>query len=425
MAGKRIKLTKSSIAEIDPIPGKSLLVWDTEIRGFGLRVSPGGAKAYILQRRIGKKERRMTIGRVDDMTLDKARKEASKLVGQIVDGIDPVAEEQRLEIQALTLRKCFEAYMASPVQKQGVARGKARKPRTVRDIEMQMTRFEDWMGLPIRDISEDMVKRRHREIAERSPAQANLAFRYLRAALNYAIADSDPRNPALTHNPVDRLNRTNAWARVEPARGFIPTDRLADFVEALQGALVGLPYENEHRDAMFFMLLTGARHGEVMGDKASGYPPLKWSQVDLDRATVFFPEPKNRQPFTLYLSRQLVEMLRARHKISGRTPFVFADSEGRVRELLRGAQARLEKVIGFRITSHDLRRTYVTAATRCVNAYTMKALVNHISGGDVTAGYVQIEEGEIRRAAQSVADYILSPARRAPSDNVVTLEARA
>ena len=425
MGDNRIKLTKTSVAAIAPIAGKSVIIWDTETRGFGVRVSSGGAKAYILQRRIGKRERRITIGRADDMTLDKARKEAAKLVAQMLDGIDPVQEEARQAVQALTLLQAFENYIAAPVQKQGLSRGKARKARTVRDIRLQMTRFKDWLALPIKDISEDMVKARHRKIADASPAQANLAFRYLRACLNYAIADSDPRNPALTHNPVDRLNRTNAWASVGQAKGFVPADRLADFVQAVQGGLIGLRHEQEHRDAILFMLLTGARHAEVMGDAKSGYEPLKWSQVDFDAATVFFPEPKNRQPFTVYLSRQVVELLRQRHKTSGKKKYVFASAKGDVAEDIRSAYARLETTMGFRVTSHDLRRTYVTAANRCVNAYTMKALVNHISGGDVTAGYVQIEENDIRQAAQAVADFILSPARAVPSDNVVLLEARA
>jgi integrase len=425
MGDKRKKLTKGSVEEATPVDGKTTIIWDTETRGFGLRVSSGGAKAYILQRRIGKKERRMTIGRVDDMTLDKARKEVAKLVAQIVDGIDPVQEQERQAVQSLTLQQAFENYIGAPVQKQGLSRGKARKPRTVRDIRLQMGRFKDWLALPIKDITEDMVKARHKKIADVSPAQANLAFRYLRACLNFAIADSDPRNPALTHNPVDRLNRTNTWANVEAAKGHVPADRLADFVQAVRTGLVGLRNEAEHRDAILFMLLTGARHAEVMGDTKSGYAPLKWSQVNLDAATVFFPEPKNRQPFTLHLSRQVVELLRQRQKISGKKAFVFGNGKGEVVEDLRGAYARLEKVMGFRVTSHDLRRSYTTAASKCCNAYVLKALVNHISGGDVTAGYVQIEENDIRQAAQAVADFILSPARILPTDNVVKLEARA
>lgn len=422
MGDNRKKLTKTSVADITPIEGKTIIIWDTETRGFGLRVSSGGAKSYILQRRIGKKERRMTIGRAGDMTLDKARKEAAKLVAQIVDGIDPVQEQERQAVQALTLGAAFENYIAAPVQKQGASRGKVRKPRTVRDIRLQMMRFKDWLELPIKDITEDMVKARHKKIAEVSPAQANLAFRYLRACLNFAIADSDPRNPALTHNPVDRLNRTNTWANVEAAKGHVPADRLADFVQAVQTGLVGLRHENEHRDAILFMLLTGARHAEVMGDGKSGYEPLKWSQVDLDAATVFFPEPKNRQPFTVHLSRQVVELLRQRKKISGKRRYVFGNAKGDVVEDIRSAYARLEKAMGFRVTSHDLRRSYTTAASKCCNAYVLKALVNHISGGDVTAGYVQIEETDIRQAAQAVADFILSPARIVPTDNVVKLE---
>lgn len=427
MATERTKLTKTKIDSAKPIKGKTVILWDAETRGFGLRISPGGAKAFILQRRIGKTERRITIGRTDDITIDKARREVAKLVVQFADGVDPVAERKREEVRALTLQDAFENYIAAPVQKKGAARGKQRKPATVQDIRKQMKRFNDWLALPIRDISEEMVRTRHRELSEKSPAQANLAFRYLRAALNFAIADSDPRDPALHHNPVDRLNRTSAWGNVEARKAYVPTDRLAEFVEAVQTGLIGLHNEAEHRDAILFMLLTGARVGEVMGDKKAGYPALMWSQVDLDAGTVFLPDPKNRTPFKIHLSRQVVAMLTERKKISEKRKFVFAKVNGLLAEDMRSAQSRLEKIMGFRITSHDLRRTYVTAANNTrLTQYTLKALINHISGGDVTANYVQVGEDEIRQAAQDVADFILSPARRQPADNVVKLlEARA
>lgn len=409
---KRIKLTKGRVAEIVPVAGKTLLVWDTETRGFGLRVSPGGAKAYILQRRVGSQERRITIGRVDDMSIDDARKAVARLVAQIVDGVDPKAAEQKEAARALTLAEAFDNYAKAPVTKRGASRGKAKKPRTVRDIRMQAGRFKDWHDLTLREITEDMVKARHAEIAKVSPAQANLAMKYLRAALNYAIADSPRDDPILTHNPVDRLNRTAAWAPVEAAKGHVPIDRLAEFVEQVRTGLVGLRHEAEHRDAILFMLLTGARHAEVMGDRKSGYPPLAWSQVDLDAATVVLPDPKNRRPFTIHLARQVVGMLRERHKISGKRRNVFGKARGEVVEDMRSAQARLEAAMGFRVTSHDLRRSYVTAASVCVNAYVLKALVNHVSGGDVTAGYVQVDPAEVARAAQAVADFILSPDRK-------------
>ena len=67
-----------------------MFAWDTEVRGFGLRISPGGAKTCILQRRAGTTTRRVIIGRADDMNAEAARKAAEKLAGQFAEGIDPV-----------------------------------------------------------------------------------------------------------------------------------------------------------------------------------------------------------------------------------------------------------------------------------------------------------------------------------------------
>ena len=424
----RVKLTKTTVAKVEPVEGRQVLLWDAELRGFGLRVSPGGAKSFIFQRRIGKRERRVTIGRAGEISAEAARKKALGLASQFADGFDPVKEAEVKAAQEVTLRDAFESYIAAPSAKGG-GKGKSKKERTIRDIRFQMTRFDDWLNLPLAAITEDMVKARHVTLAKVSPAQANLCFRYLRAAINYAIADSDADNPVLARNPVDRLNRTKQWAALDAAKGYVATDNLAEYVATVQTALIGTKHEREHRDAILFILLTGCRHAEVMGDRKSGYEPLRWDRVNLDRATAYFPEPKNRRPFTVYLSRQLVAMLRARHEVSGASAYVFANAEGVVQEDLRDAHARIAKASGIKATSHDLRRTFISAANRArVPAYTMKALVNHATGaGDVTAGYVQVEEGDLREAAQAVADYILSPARtvpNVPTDNVVKMEAR-
>ena len=102
MAGKKkakllARLTKSKIAEV-PIPpaGQRSIMWDTEVKGFGIRVSPGGARTYILRYRMGGRDtqaRTVTIGQHGSpWTPDLARKRAVELLGQVRSGIDHVAQ---------------------------------------------------------------------------------------------------------------------------------------------------------------------------------------------------------------------------------------------------------------------------------------------------------------------------------------------
>ncbi|MEM9426089.1 MAG: Arm DNA-binding domain-containing protein, partial [Pseudomonadota bacterium] len=158
-----MKLTRTAVDRIEPAPGKQKLVWDTEIRGFGIRISPGGAKAYIMQRRVNGTERRVTIGRADVISAEAARKKALSLAAQFLDGKDPVVEKRRQRARSVTLREAFEDYIAAP-KKKGGGRGAPKKARTVADIRNVMAYFDGWLDLPASEVTGAMVKKRHAEI---------------------------------------------------------------------------------------------------------------------------------------------------------------------------------------------------------------------------------------------------------------------
>lgn len=408
MGENRLKLTKASVATIQADPLRQVLVWDTEIRGFGLRVSPGGAKAYVMQRRVGRTSRRVTIGRVDDMSAEAARKKATLLAAEFAEGVDPVAVKKERERRGTTLRQAVEAYIAAP-KKKGVGKGGEKKARTQRDIRVVIGRkFGDWLDRPVTDFTEGMVKERHAALAKESPAQANLAFRYFRATLNHMIADTDEgAAPIIKSNPVTRLNRTNQWADVRPAKGRIPDRGIPEWVAAVKTDLVELSLASEMRDALLFMLLTGARVGELFGSAKDGYPALRWSSVDLRHDKVTFPDTKNRLDHELPVPVQLKALLLDRKKRAG-PEFVFSDASGRLPSDLRPALRRLEEITGIGITAHDLRRTFASVASKLdISTYKVKRLTNHISGNDVTADYVDVEFDDLREAMQRIENHML------------------
>jgi hypothetical protein len=65
-------------------------------------------------------------------------------------------------------------------------------------------------------------------------------------------------------------------------------------------------------------------------------------------------------------------------------------------------------VTGIEVSCHDLRRTFasVAADTPEVSWLALKVMLNHTTRGDVTAGYVQISNEQLRAAVQRVADKI-------------------
>ena len=68
-----------------------------------MRITARGVKTFVLQRRVNGKERRITIGRFGPLTAEQARREATKLLGAIATGRDPVAERKHAAVEAVTV----------------------------------------------------------------------------------------------------------------------------------------------------------------------------------------------------------------------------------------------------------------------------------------------------------------------------------
>ena len=89
----RKKITKTAVDNLAPGPRNAFL-WDTEITGFGCKVTPAGRKVYILQYRTEgqdsrKAPKRITLGKHGDITADKARKLAARALLKVKGGDDP------------------------------------------------------------------------------------------------------------------------------------------------------------------------------------------------------------------------------------------------------------------------------------------------------------------------------------------------
>jgi hypothetical protein len=75
-----MKLTVATVAKLSLPGGKSeIIFWDSDIPGFGLRMRAGGIRTWILQHRIGHRQRRITIGAATALTAADARGMAAKL----------------------------------------------------------------------------------------------------------------------------------------------------------------------------------------------------------------------------------------------------------------------------------------------------------------------------------------------------------
>ena len=74
------KLTKRTV---DALPAKerNYFAWDDDVKGFGVRVMPSGAKSFQVQYRKGGRTRRLAIDRHGTLTADEARRRARVWIG--------------------------------------------------------------------------------------------------------------------------------------------------------------------------------------------------------------------------------------------------------------------------------------------------------------------------------------------------------
>ena len=88
--------TKLTATKIATLPAKSTRyrVWDSEIQGFHVRVTPTGKKTFILTYRHDGFLREYTIGKYGNLTIEEARRLAKKLSGRVADNIDVQAERK-------------------------------------------------------------------------------------------------------------------------------------------------------------------------------------------------------------------------------------------------------------------------------------------------------------------------------------------
>jgi len=459
-----IHITKTNVEKL-LIPESGRVDYtDDKLTGFGVRVSHA-SKTFFTLRRVNGKQVRTKIDTFDKITVEQARKRAEGILADMGKGIDPnqvkreadqQAEEDRREAKrkGKSLQTILDEYL-----------GKGRlKPRTI-DTYQKLCRLylSDWLERPAEEITRDMVKIRHMEIARgkrqrqalkkdltttagkqkiratpepaRREAAADNCMRTLRAVLNYAFEDDE--GGTLYNNPVNILSskKRKAWYQVERRRTLLKNSELPAWfraVESLENPIM--------RDYLLLLLFTGLRRGEAAS--------LKWRQVDFQEGCFTVVDTKNGDPHTLPLSNFLYSLLaerkeglqtelakataalndpmtakeqRAAHgrvalaesRLASQYVFPGEGQTGYINEPRRAINSVFEAT-GIKFSCHDLRRTFATIAESLeLSHYTVKALLNHRQQlGDVTGGYIILNVDRLREPMQRITDAIQERVRK-------------
>lgn len=186
------RITKRVLDQLKP-GERDTFTWDSEVKGFGVRCRPSGAKFYILKTRVGGRQHWLTIGlHGSPWTAERARGEALRLLGQKADGKDPAADRDNRK-NAISMKELCERFLADYVAHRV-------KPKTAGDYQHLVVKLiVPTLGHhKIADPTRADVSRFHHDLRQ-TPYLANRALAVLSKMLNLAEAwglRDDNTNPS-------------------------------------------------------------------------------------------------------------------------------------------------------------------------------------------------------------------------------------
>lgn len=335
---------------INALPGASIRdvsYPDAKTPGLVLR-HRGKTKAFVFRSSLKGKSISITLGRVTDIGIEDARSKALWCSAMIRKGIDPrEADTKTSNPNQYLISDLWSVYID--------ARQSRLKQNTLNDLERLGKRHAQFMATELDQLDEGRVERYF--LSMDAPAQANQFFRYLRAIINWGKEDARFA-PAIGTNPVLVLNRKRLWHRDRARTTALEKSDLPRFAALLEDL------EGGTRDWLWLLLLTGCRKGE-----------LDNMEVDYRRDTITFRDTKTHTDRVIPLTSQVRRILE-RGK--------WQSKPTNIRYQLK----KLEEGLGFRVTAHDLRRSFATLSEWCeIPEGVVRQVMGHTGKGSHERNY--------------------------------------
>jgi site-specific recombinase XerD len=416
------KLTKRFLDTLKPYADRDLFVWDSELRGFGLRMKPSGAASFLVQYRTPQgRTRRLAFSKVGTLTPDEARATARRLLAEVEAGGDPSAKRHEAR-EALTVAELCERYLEAAHDGLVTTRfGRAKKSSTIAIDEGRVSRHivpilgrKVASSLTRADVqcmadaiaagkTATIIKTKVRGVA-RVTGGAGTATRIV-GLFGGIWTWAEKRGIVSGANPAHRLE----------LRADQPGDRVLSAAELARLGAVLRQRAGEAQmacAALRLIALTGLRRGEAYG--------LRWSEVDLDGSCLRLADSKTGRSMRA-IGATAVQHLRSILRLHDELVFPSRSGAGPA-DLKKQISALFDAAGLHDARGHDLRRTFASlAADEGYGDATIGELLGHAWRGVTARHYIRRPDAALVAAADRVAERIAASLDRRKETDVIAL----
>lgn len=401
-----VKLNKRSVDSLLPPSKGQAVLWDTEVRGYGVRVLPSGTKTFILQYRNPEGiQRRINIGRYGVLTVDQARDQAKLFLASVIKGEDP-ADETRRARKGMTVAEMCEWYLAEA--RAGNILGRMNRPIKASSLDMDESRIKTHI-IPllgkrvVAQLSVADVEQMQSDVKNGKTAKARTGGRGGQATGGAGVASRclGTLQAIIGHAKHKGLLAAHPTQGAKKLASAKRTRRLSVAeIEALGKAIAFAERNHENPVALGVLktlLLTGYRREEAQA--------MQRSWVNAAGGFVSFPDTKGGAQVRA-IGPAALKIVQSQPEILG-NPYVFASETGAgPYTAVSSCLDRVCKLAGISgVTPHTLRHTFGSIAGELgFSELTIRAMLGHASQ-NVTQDYIHIDEA-LKLAVQRTSDEI-------------------
>ena len=347
------------------------IIWDDQIKGFGVRIYSSGKRVFIIQiRDKGKQQHKKTIGDINILTLKQARDEAKRILSLIHLGHDPFAKEKDIY---------FKNFINEYIEKVS-SRTKSIKSQLNEKSLYKVYLIPYFGNLRLSQINKNKLRKLMFDM-ECKPVMANKAHNLLSHMFNIAIEWG-----LLNENPIKGIKKYPEERR----NVFLNFEQIEELINVLNkdGSISA--------KAIKMMILTGARKSEVLNATFDQFDLINhyWNKP--------YHSTKQRKTHTVPMSDKVIEIVTSLRKQQN-GQYLFANFKGQPMQDIKKKWQKIRLEINMpHLRLHDLRHSFASfMANKGIPVRLISELLGH-SNIQTTLRYAHVFDKILKKAVNLI-----------------------